>query len=88
MKTVKNKLENWRTTTIFNFLNFQLQKKKEKEKQTKLRTWNLKNKYKWIKLSGFRPRDLYQSKLKQKKLKWYTWKNPKPPKDASSKPKS
>jgi hypothetical protein len=35
----------------------------------------------------FGPENVHQSKLKHKKLKWYTWENPKPPQDACLNPK-
>jgi hypothetical protein len=71
-----------KSNNYIELLKFGLQEKKGKEKQTKLRTWNLKKKYQGIKLSGFQPRELHQSKLNHKKLKWYTWENPKPSKGA------
>jgi hypothetical protein len=42
-ETVKNKLKNWRATTIFKSIKFGLQRENEKKsKANEVRTWNLK----------------------------------------------
>jgi hypothetical protein len=44
-----------KSNNYIELLKFGLQEKKGKEKQTKLRTWNLKKKCKGTKLSGIKP---------------------------------
>jgi hypothetical protein len=81
-ETSKEIRKKWRTTTIFNLYNSDYKKIKKKKSKLSLKIEEQGRKYKGNKLSGFRSRELHQRNLKARKLSWYTWANPKFPKDA------
>jgi hypothetical protein len=85
MKSTKNIGETrrkWIKNNYIKTIKFGLQKEKEKWKEKQL-TKNLKfNKGSCsLELS---PENVHQKNYKTLKIEWYTWENPKPPKDACS----
>jgi len=78
MKTVKEQEENESKTTMLKLWNSDYKRKikpklkHEEQRSKRRRSCSL----------DFGPENVHKSKLKHKKLKWYTWENPKPPKDA------
>jgi uncharacterized protein YccT (UPF0319 family) len=63
-------------------MEFGLHKRNEKKIKPKLE--HEEQGRKWRRTSSLElcPENVHQIKLKHKKLKWYTWENSKPPKDA------
>jgi hypothetical protein len=78
MKTVKEQEGNESKTTILKLWNLDYKRKikpklkNEEQRSKRRRSCSL----------DFGPKNMHQSKLKHKRLKWYTWENLKPPKDA------